>query len=311
MEMKKVTPALNRDKVRKSVNGVFFYILRLLFLIIVGYIVLYPLLYMIAASIKTGGDFLDVEHMWIPREFTLENFKTAFGVMGGTGDTDFLNAFKQTAILQLVSAGLEIFVCAFVAYGFARFKFPGKGIASFLLILSLLVPLEMYSLSLALNFRILGVFNTPFAYWLPAVFGIGIRSGMLIYIYQQFFIGLPFELEDAAYVDGAGPIRTYFSIALPSSSVVLVTVSVLAIIWYWNEKFLAQLCFLDENRPLAVVMASIGSLLQMYAKINGGEPEYPAVVSAACLLYLAIPLIFYMIIQRKFVKSIDRVGITG
>ena len=209
-----------------------------------------------------------------------------------------------------MSAVIEIIVCSFVAYGFARFKFRGKKLASFFLILSLLIPVQMYSLSLSVNYRMLNIFNTPFVYWLPSLFGVGIRSGMIIFIYQQFFIGLPHELEDAAYVDGAGPIKTYFRIALPSSSVVIVTVSVLSIIWHWNEYYLAELCFLDESRPLAVVIGNLTALLAQIG-INSGDPLYPAAICAGCILFVIIPLVFYMIVQRKFVRSIDRVGITG
>lgn len=295
------------DKLRKKSLSAAFSIFRIVFLVIVGYIVLYPLLYMITNALKTESDFLDVSHMWLPLELTLDNFKMYFEL----SDIGLISGLKQTLILQMVSAFLEIAVCAFVAYGFARFNFPGKPVASFLLILSLLVPVQMYSMSLSVNYRFLHIFNTPFAYWLPALFGVGIRSGMLIYIYQQFFIGLPRELEDAAYVDGAGPLRTYFSIALPSSSVVIVTVSVLSIIWHWNESYLAELCFLDDSRPMAVVLSQLGTRLTMYASINTGEPLYPAAVSAGVLLYLVVPLVFYMVIQRRFVKSIDRVGITG
>lgn len=293
------------EKIRKKTAVLFFRILILTFLVIVGYIVLYPLIYMITSSIKTEAGFLDVSHMWLPKKITTNNFVTAFQSMS------FMTALKQTAILQVTSAALEVVVCSFVAYGFARFQFPGKKVASFFLILSLLVPVQVYSLSLSVNYRILNIFNTPFAYWLPALFGVGVRSGILIFIYQQFLIGLPKELEDAAYVDGAGPIQTYFRIVLPSSSVVIVTVSVLALIWHWNESYLAALCFMDENRPLAVVLKNLSTLLTMYAKLNSGEPLYPAAVSAGCLLFLFIPLLFYMIIQRKFVKSIERVGITG
>lgn len=303
MDISKIMAGRTGDKLRKKTSGLLFSLVRLAFLLIVGYIVLYPLLYMVTAAIKTKAAHMDVTHMWVPIELTVSNFEDMWEVMM------FPTALGQTLSLQMVSAALEIVVCSFIAYGFARFKFKGKGIATFLLILSLLVPVEMYSLGLAVNYRILGIFNTPFAYWLPALFGVGIRSGMLIYIYQQFFIGLPHELEDAAYVDGAGPIRTYFSIALPSSSVVIVTVAVLSIIWYWNENYLAELCFMDENRPLAVIANLMQTLLQMAGKAYG--PLHPARLSAGCLLFMAIPLLFYMIIQRKFVKSIDRVGITG
>lgn len=289
---------------RRKASAAIIYLARLLILTIVGYIVLYPFFYMLVTAIKDIDAMLDVEHIWIPVTYSLKSFKEIFELL------DFGTALKQTFLVQILSAAIETFVCAFVAYGFARFKFKGKPICTFFLILSLLVPIQMYSLSMSVNYRNLHLFNTPFVYWLPSLLGVGIRSGMMIFIYQQFFVNLPKELEDAAYIDGAGPVRTYFSIALPSSSVVLVTVSVLSFVWHWNEYYLASLTFLSDSAPLAMVL----SFLKVYLKQVGiyeGWPEYASLVSAACLMYIIIPLILYMIFQRKFVRSIDRVGITG
>jgi multiple sugar transport system permease protein len=277
---------------------------RLLFLAIVGYIVLYPLIYMIVSAIKDRDALLDMEHIWVPVSYSLKSFGETFELM------NFGNALKQTLVVQVLSAAIEVFVCAFIAYGFARFKFKGKPLFTFLLILSLLIPIQMYSLSMSINFRNLHIFSTPFVYWLPSLFGVGIRSGMMIFIYQQFFIGLPKELEDAAYIDGAGPVKTYFSIALPSSSVVITTVAVLAFVWHWNEYHLSTLSFLSDDAPLSMTM----NFLEVYLKQIGiykGWPEYSTLVSAACLMFIVIPLVLYMIFQRKFVRSIDRVGITG
>ena len=289
---------------RRKASAAIIYLARLLILTIVGYIVLYPFFYMLVTAIKDIDAMLDVEHIWIPVTYSLKSFKEIFELL------NFGTALKQTFLVQILSAAIETFVCAFVAYGFARFKFKGKPICMFFLILSLLVPIQMYSLSMSVNYRNLHLFNTPFVYWLPSLLGVGIRSGMMIFIYQQFFVNLPKELEDAAYIDGAGPVRTYFSIALPSSSVVLVTVSVLSFVWHWNEYYLASLTFLSDSAPLALVL----SFLKVYLKQVGiyeGWPEYASLVSAACLMYVIIPLILYMIFQRKFVRSIDRVGITG
>ena len=289
---------------RRKASAAIIYLARLLILTIVGYIVLYPFFYMLVTAIKDIDAMLDVEHIWIPVTYSLKSFKEIFELL------NFGTALKQTFLVQILSAAIETFVCAFVAYGFARFKFKGKPICMFFLILSLLVPIQMYSLSMSVNYRNLHLFNTPFVYWLPSLLGVGIRSGMMIFIYQQFFVNLPKELEDAAYIDGAGPVRTYFSIALPSSSVVLVTVSVLSFVWHWNEYYLASLTFLSDSAPLAMVL----SFLKVYLKQVGiyeGWPEHASLVSAACLMYVIIPLILYMIFQRKFVRSIDRVGITG
>ena len=294
----------NGSIIRRKTPEIILSLARFLFLTIVGYIVLYPLLYMFVSAIKDRNALLDMEHIWVPASFSFDSFAQVFELM------NFGNAIKQTLLVQILSAAIEVFVCAFIAYGFARFKFKGKPIFTFFLILSLLIPIQMYSLSMSINFRNLHIFNTPFVYWLPSLFGVGIRSGMMIFIYQQFFIGLPKELEDAAYIDGAGPVKTYFKIALPSSSVVITTVSVLSFVWHWNEYHLATLSFLSEDAPLSMVMNFLTVYLQQIG-VYKGWPEYSTLVSAACLMFIVIPLVLYMIFQRKFVRSIDRVGITG
>lgn len=296
--------------------------IRYFLLIIIGYIVIYPFLYMVSWSLKSEDALLDVSRIWIPKFFSFDSFKKAFEVL------NFPSALKRTLLLQVVSAAIEVFSCSMIAYGFARFQFRGKKLALFFLIVSLLLPVQMYSLPLAVNYRQLdffgifglierltsvdlriNIFDTNFTFWLPAMFGVGIRSGMIIYIYIQFYSGLPHELEEAAYVDGAGLFRTYFCIAVPSSSVAIVTVSVLALIWYWNENFLSALCFLNNNWPLSVALYNIEATLSqegILLYIGGGKAE--TIIFAACILFIAIPLVTYLFFQRKFVKNIDRVG---
>jgi multiple sugar transport system permease protein len=152
-------------------------------------------------------------------------------------------------------------------------------------------------------------------FYLPALFGVGIRAGIIIYIYIQFFKGLPKELEEAAWIDGAGPLKTYLRIALPSSGVVITTVSVFSIIWHWNDSYLASIYLDQSNWPLAVKLSEITNYEGLGAmagiKFGPENPESVAIVMAACLLFVLPVLIMYMILQNKFVKSIDRVGITG
>lgn len=294
----------SKNLFKKKLSGSLSYVFRILFLLVVGNIVIYPFFYMLSYSFKDFDALLDVEHMWVPIKLSFQNYAFMMGIM------DFWTAFKQTISVQIVSAAIEVFVCGFVAYGFARFQFKGKKILTFFLILSLLVPIQLYSLSMSVNFRNFHIFNTPFVYWLPSMLGVGIRSGMIIFIYQQFFIGLPKELEEAAFIDGAGPVKTYFRIALPSSGVVILSVSVLAFVWHWNEYYLANLCFISDDAPLAMKMSNLSALLQQ-AGVWENMPQFTTNVSAACIIYILLPLALYMIFQRKFVRSIDRVGITG
>ena len=252
--------------VKKGARATVF-VMKYYVLIVIGYIVLYPLLYMLSNAFKGEKALVDVSLIWIPKYLSTKWFNEAFEIIS------FGDSLKRTFSLQILSAAIEVIVCAVIAYGFARFNFKGKKIATVFLVLSFMIPLPMYGMSLAVNYRSLdflgifglidrftgvdlrlNIFNTNWSFWLPSLLGVGIRSGMMIYIYIQFFIGLPAELEDAAYVDGAGAIRTFVSIAIPSSSVVILTVSVLSFIWHWNETYLSALCLLDENWPLSVQM---------------------------------------------------------
>jgi len=154
--------------------------------------------------------------------------------------------------------------------------------------------------------------NTGWTFWIPSFLGVGLRSGILIFIYIQFFKGLPRELEEAAWVDGAGPIKTFLRIAIPSSGVVILTVSVFSLIWHWNDSLLSSM-YMTKDYPLSVMLSQFRvNLLQIYnIEFNSNDPQSAAIAMASCVLFVAPMLIFYMIVQHWFIESIDRVGITG
>ena len=131
---------------------------------------------------------------------------------------------------------------------------------------------------------------------------------MMIFIYQQFFIGLPKELEEASWIDGCNPLMTFFRVLIPSSGVVFLTVSIFAIIWHWNEYYQSVIYFTSDF-PLAVTLSNIKDLaLNQMGYRDAFAAPY---VSAACLMFIAPVLIMYLFLQKKFIQSIDRVGIVG
>ena len=313
-----------KAKKRKKIIRIASSLFRLFFLIAVSYIVIYPLLYMIISSISTEEAFLTSRRIWIPSFVTIKYFPLAAKISGYT------KALLSTLSNEVVAAVIEVCSCAVAAYGFSRFNFRFKKLFTGMLFLTILIPTSMIIIPLSVNYShldVLGVFglikklsgvdlrinilNSSWSFWLPSLFAMGLRSGIMIFIYMQFFKGLPTEFEEAAYVDGAGPIRTFLSIALPSSGVVIVTVSVLSVIWHWNETQLASLCFLNDDWPLSVAVYNIAQTYQQKGIWLGSAPAAPAYVFACCLLFIIIPLVLYLLLQRKFVKSIDRVGITG
>ena len=133
---------------------------RYLFLLLVGYVVLYPLFFMISNAIKSDADFLNIARIWLPKFWTFDRFINVWEI------TNFGAALKQSILVQLISAAIEVLMCSFAGYGLARYDFKFKKVETILLILLLLVPVQMYSLSLSVTYKNLGIFDTPFVYYL-------------------------------------------------------------------------------------------------------------------------------------------------
>lgn len=308
-------------EIKKSLTKAAIAIFRFAMLVAVGYTVLSPLFQFISNSLKDGADFMNTSVSWIPTKFFFQNYIDAFYVM------DYVKTFFNTVIVMVLSAVLEVVACGVAAYGFARFKFPERKILYALLLVTILVPVRMTFLAQYVNFssfdffgltsiigKIIGkdlsinLINTPFTFILPSIFGVGYQSGLFVMIYMQFLKGIPKELEEAAWIDGAGPIGTYVRIILPSSGVAILTVTILSIIWHWNEYYLTALYF-NENQPMAVVLSGIMEQIKLRGGENINSPT--GVAMASCILFMLPVLIMYLILQKKFIKSIDSVGIVG
>lgn len=309
-------------KVKRTAAAIIVPIIRWVFLIAVGYIIIYPLLYMIAASFRPLAEFDDPTVVWISKHFTTENFVMAWNAI--KYPIGLLNTFKTEIIAGLI----EVVSCSVIAYGLARFEFKEKKILMFFLILTILIPTQMLMIPLMLNMRyfdFLGILkfvgdligtelrpnllNTVWAFYLPSLLAVGLKAGLFTFIFVQFYKGMPKELEEAASIDGAGPIKTFLSIVVPSSGVVFLTVTIFSIIWHWNDTYLCGMYF-TNSEMLSVNLSKIYDTIGNY----GAHPNSAGVagpVMAACLMVIAPVLIMYCILQKQFIKSIDRVGIVG
>ena len=316
----------NVQLLRKKSAGFIYSIFRLVILLSIGFIIIYPLIYTIVTSLQSKYAFLNSTRVWIPTEFAIaENYKAAFNAM------EYLSSLWSTFKNELISAAIQVASCAVAAYGLARFEFKLKKLYIAILFLTILVPEMMILIPRMLNysqldlFGILGlvkkisgtdlrpnIIDSPLSFWLPSIFGVGLRSGILIYIYIQFFKGFPHELEEASWVDGAGPLRTFLSIALPSSGVVILTVSVFSMIWHWNDSLLSSM-YLSNSFPLARQVSRLPETLgsKYHIILSARDPQGIGYLMAGCVLFIVPMLVVYMFVQRWFIESIDRVGITG
>ena len=268
-------------KLKSSQRSAFIaFLVRAAVIIPVMYVILYPLFTMVSTSLQSQYQALDPSVVWIPKLITDENYKKAMLAL------DFSHSFLRSIEVNVLSAIIEVATCAVTAYGFARFKFKFKGLLMGLLILSIIVPQEMIAVPTYLQLRyadILGILgflgkligtelrpsliNTPWSFWIPSILSVGLRSGLFIFIYMQFYKGLPKELEEAAYIDGAGPFKTFLKIIVPSSGTAIVTVTIFSVIWHWNEYYLSSIYF-SSNFPLAVKLATIEETMNVMALVN-------------------------------------------
>ncbi len=307
--------------IKRKTSSIMISLFRYAFLIAVGYVIIVQLVYIVSYAIRDPEEMYDPGVVWITKNPSLSNFKLAFEGL------DYIAAFLRTIGIQILSGLVEVFTCALAAYGFARFKFKGKNIFFFFVILMILLPPQMTVISMYLNYahfdffgilKVLGgvfgkdirpnILDTGFVFWLPSLFGVGLRSGLFIFIYRQFFKGLPKELEEAASIDGANAFMTFIKVVLPSSGVAMLTVAIFSVVWHWNDYYLSIIYF-NDNYPLSV---ELSKLAENVGAISGlGSTVSLGVQMAACALFIVPVLIMYIILQKKFIASIDRVGIVG
>lgn len=317
---------MNKTVLKNKTKGVGVSVLRMLFLLAFEFVLLYPVIFMISNSFKVTSDKLNPAVKWFSLSPTTYGYKVAWMAF------DYWNGLKITFLFGIVSGLIEVVTCAVYAYGLSRFELRFKKIWMFLLIVTILIPDVMLIIPRILNFRymdvfgILGLFykltgvdlrvnitDTVWTFYLPSLFGVGLKGGLFIYIYMQFFKGLPKELEEAAWIDGAGPVQTFIRIIIPSSGVVILTVFIFSFIWHWNDWLLATM-YTENNHTLAFTLRNIsGYIGQLWSsmKISADSSAYYGAPLAACLMFIAPPTLLYVILQRHFIESVDRVGIVG
>ena len=186
-------------------------ILRTAFLVGMCFVMLYPVIFMVSSGFKTLQDVYDPTVVWLPKHWTLESLKIAFDVM------DYTNGVIKTLVTAIPS------VQTYIIPLFSLFKnFDYFGIGSLIGLFT----------GKAVTTNLL---NNPLVFYLQAALGMGIRSGLYIFMLRQFYRGFPTELEEAAMIDGCGPMRTFLRIMLPNATSMIVTVMLFSLVWYWND----------------------------------------------------------------------------
>lgn len=316
--IKNIIAKINKDKVRRFLFGskekggfvkmLFIYLL----LICIGFIYIYPILHMISSSMMSLDDLLDSSIKWIPSSLNFSNFLQAGQSM------DFWNALWQSIVIAGLPTICNMISCSITGYALARFNFKGKTIVMGIIILTFVLPSQVTMIPTYTLYSNLGLLNTLWSFILPALFAQGINAPIFILIFMNFFKQLPNVLIEAARIDGAGHIKSFFKVALPSAAPGFITVGLFSFVWYWNESYLTNLYVhgvygASSWTSLVIQLDNFASNYSSYQQTatNAATNLNESINMAGTLLSILPLLIMYFFLQKQFVESIDKSGITG
>ncbi len=305
-------PRLTKERLKNIVLKGMGELVILILMFGLCFMILQPLINKLSVSFMAEKDLYDSTIVALPKNFTLDNYKMALRAM------DYFKSFINTFIIAVSVAILQVVSCLLVGYGFARFEFPLKKFWFAMVILMIVIPQQTYSSALQLNFRyfdIFGIFTAIFGEPLNLTGTVapilllagsctGLKCGLYIYLFRQYFRNIPKDIEEAAYVDGCGTIRTLFSIMLPDAMPIASSCFLFSFVWQWTDNYFSTLLLKSANL-LPAQLAAVGTRLQSFLDTRPAL-TYTNCISATGTILLLVPVIIvYLIAQKRFVESLS------
>lgn len=310
---------------RKDATKVFVSITRFILLFGLCFLILQPILNKISISFMKEEDLFNPIVISIPLHFTAENYRLAAKLM------NYSTGIKNSVIISVTIAILQTAMCTIVGYGFARFEFPFKKFWFACVFALIIVPPQAFSSSLYLHFNywdFLGLVKlikgqpinlrgSVIPYYMMSFTCMGLKNGLYIYLVRQFFRNIPVDLEEAAYVDGCGMVKTFVRIMLPEAKPIITSCFLFALVWQWTDGFYSKL-FLGQkvlvSTSLARIVDSLGTFIAREQGLPAGQVtvslQYSNAILATGTLLIVMPIIVvYLFAQKAFVESISSTGI--
>lgn len=282
-------------------------------LICIGYIYLEPIFQMISKSLMSPSDVIDPSIEWLSKSPTLNNFKVAAKVL--KMPKSLINSICFSAGLAI----LQTTVAAMTGYALSRFKFRLKNFWFIMILLAFIIPTALLMIPRLIIFitaqQSIGIqlIGTPIPQVLMAILGQGVNGTILIF--WNFFNLIPYSLDEAAMIDGAGPFQIFFHIAVKLSFATVLIVFLFAFVWNWNETYQTS-TFLGGTLDLLPMKLSVFDSQFETASSSGigadGTFKINEAYKMAATLISIIPLLLlYACVQKQFIQGIENTGITG
>lgn len=236
------------------------------------------------------GQWRTLENTW-SLDVQWKNFAKAWKAI------KFPSLFKNTALYAVVSTIGAVLSSLIVAYGFARYKFPGKKILFIILIATIVLPSAVTLIPTYTMFYKFGWIGT----WLPLIVPHFFANAYNVFLIRQFIMGIPREMDEAASIDGAGPIRTLFQIIMPQAVPAIISVALFHFFFAWNDFFgpLIYLAGQPDKQPITVGLSRFNSMYSTESHL----------IQAASLIACAIPFIVFIVAQKFFIEGVTTPGI--
>lgn len=372
------TPLKERLKAKflsfNFLSKVVIWIFRMVIMIGISYIVLFPYISQIFDSLKASEDLVDSTVGLIPKNFSLDIYRALIE------EGAYLERFMDSFTLSLMCAVIQTFVCCLIGYGFAKFKFKGSNILFLLVMLTMIIPHQTLRYSMTMGFRFFDIFGfvrlfkgggieffghnimelgegvanffenlnvlpdqiqwgkyvdargldqwkvdmavtqngidlteTYFPLVLLSLGGLAFKNGLYIFLLRQFFRGIPDELEESAYMDGSGPVRTFVQIILPLSVPMMITVFMFAFCWQWTDVFYTTnlLGTLAQESLLPSLVSFEPPMLMSTVPSAHNFAYLPAIHNTAGLMIIFPLVILYSFFQRFLVQGIEQSGLAN
>ena len=261
-------------------------------LVLGAILVFVPFAWTISTSLKTEAQTLKSPPEWIPNPVQWQNYPDALTAR------PFARYYKNTFIITILSVIGQVLSSAVVAYGFARFRFPGRNLLFIIVLTTLMIPFQMLIIPRFILFKELGWLDTFLPLIVPNFFG----GAFSIFLLRQYFMTVPLELDEAAKIDGANAFQRFWSIMLPLARPALGAVAVFEFMSTWQD-FLGPLIYLSSDRNYTV---SVG----LAAFRNDYFTAWHLFMAAAAVAML-VPLVVFFIAQKYFISGVTLTGAGG
>ena len=291
------------------------------FVVVLGlaFVIIYPIIIKLSTSLKPMAELYDPTVFVVPKNPTLKHFSDMISFIS------YPNALFKSILLSVICGFMQMASCVFVAYGIARFKFKCRGIVFGAVLITMVIPPQAILLPLYIqfqNFNVLNIFNfftipsgvnlinTYWPFVLLSATCNGFKNGLYIYLFRQYFAGVPYVLEEAAYIDGCGPYKTFFKIMLPGAIPIMSTVFLLSFVWQFTDGYYSTI--LTPNFDiLSVISSEAGYRLAGVMLENTNALRVNLYNNIMVFLIILPLLILYLFTQKAFVQSIESSGIVG